>query len=96
MDVSPGWPVVGCLAILLAVTVAADRLGRIDLDRQAVLAGGRAVVQLTLVALVITAVVGSLWLSFLAVAVMFAMAVVTTTRRVGAPAAWPWAAAAMA
>ncbi|MHA3836493.1 ABC transporter permease [Terrabacter sp. AAH1] len=96
MDVSPGWPVVISLVILLAVTVVADRLGRIDLERQAVLAGGRAVVQLTLVALVITAVVGSLWLSFLAVAVMFAMAVVTTTRRVGAPGAWPWAAAAMA
>jgi putative ABC transport system permease protein len=53
-------------------------------------------VQLTLVALVITAVVGSLWLSFVAVGAMFATAVATTSKRVGAPGTWPWAAAAMA
>ncbi|GAA1969448.1 ABC transporter permease [Terrabacter lapilli] len=96
MDVSPSWPVVACLIILLAVTVAANRVGGLGLGRQSVLAGGRAVVQLTLVALVITAVVGSLWLSFLAVGAMFATAVATTSKRVGAPGTWPWAAAAMA
>ena len=96
MDISPGWPVALCLVILLVVTVVADRIGRIDLDRQSLVAGARAVVQLSLVALVITAVVGSIWLSFLAVGVMFATAVVTTSRRVDAPRAWPWAAAAMA
>ena len=96
MDVSPGWPVALALVVLLAVTVVAQRIGRIPLDRQAVVAGARAVVQLSLVALVITAVVGSIWLSLLAVGVMFATAVVTTARRVGAPGSWPWAAAAMA
>ena len=96
MDVSPGWPVALCLVILLAVTVVANRLGGIGLGRASVIAGARAVVQLSLVALVITAVVGSLWLSFVAVFVMFAMAVVTTSRRVDAPRTWPWAAAAMA
>ena len=96
MDVSPGWPVALALVVLLAVTVVAQRLGRIPLDRQAVVAGVRAVVQLSLVALVITAVVGSIWLSMLAVGVMFATAVLTTARRVGAPGSWPWAAVAMA
>ncbi|MBC9821484.1 ABC transporter permease [Terrabacter sp. MAHUQ-38] len=96
MDVSPGWPVGLCLVILLAITVVANRLGGIGLGRQSVVAGGRAILQLSLVALVITAVVGSLWLSFVAVVVMFAMAVATTSKRVGAPRMWPWAAAAMA
>ena len=96
MDVSPGWPVAIALVVLLVVTVVADRVGRIDLDRQVVVAGARAIGQLSLVALVITAVVGSIWLSLLAVGVMFTLAVATTTRRVEAPASWPWAAAAMA
>ncbi|WP_460627216.1 ABC transporter permease [Intrasporangium mesophilum] len=96
MDVSPGWPVAIALVLLLIVTVVADRLGRIPLDRQVVVAGLRAILQLSLVALVITAVVGSIWLSLLAVCVMFAMAVMTTARRVGAAGAWPWAAASMA
>jgi putative ABC transport system permease protein len=96
VDISPGWPVAVALVVLLAVSVVAHRLGRSGLERQAVLAGLRAIVQLSLVALVITAVVRSIWWSLLAVAAMFVMAVVTTTRRVGAPAAWPWAAAAMA
>ena len=96
MDISPGWPVAVALVVLLAVTVVANRLGRIDLDRDAVVAGLRAIVQLGLVALVITAVVRSIWLSLLAVGVMFATAAVTTARRVGAPRAWHWAAASMA
>ena len=96
MDISPGWPVAVALVVLLAVTVLANRLGRIDLDREAVVAGVRAIVQLGLVALVITAVVRSIWLSLLAVGVMFTTAAVTTARRLGAPRAWHWAAASMA
>ncbi|WP_404387857.1 ABC transporter permease [Humibacillus xanthopallidus] len=96
MDISPGWPVAVALVVLLAVTVLANRLGRIDLDREAAVAGVRAIVQLGLVALVITAVVRSIWLSLLAVGVMFTTAAVTTARRVGAPRAWHWAAASMA
>jgi putative ABC transport system permease protein len=96
VDISPGWPVAVALVVLLAVTVVANRLGRIDLDREAVVAGVRAIVQLGVVALVITAVVRSIWLSLLAVGVMFTTATVTTARRVGAPRAWHWAAAAMA
>jgi putative ABC transport system permease protein len=96
VDVSPGWSVALALVVLLTVTVVAQRAGRIPLDRQAVVAALRAVVQLSLVALVITVVVGSVWLSLLAVGGMFATAVLTTARRVGASASWPWAAVAMA
>ncbi|EWT01516.1 hypothetical protein N865_10245 [Intrasporangium oryzae NRRL B-24470] len=96
MNVSPGWPVAAALAVLLLVALVADRLGRLGLERQTALAGARAVVQLSLVALVITAVVGSIWLSLLAVVGMFATAVVTTSKRVDALPSWPWAAAAMA
>ena len=96
MSVSPGWPVYVCLAILMLVTVVANRASGIGLGRQSAIAGARAVVQLSLVALVITAVVRSIWLSLLAVCVMFTTATVTTARRVGAPRAWHWAAASMA
>ncbi|MCU1537227.1 MAG: transporter permease [Humibacillus sp.] len=96
MNISPGWPVALALVVLLAVTVVANRVGRIDLGRDSLVAGARAVVQLGLVALVITAVVGSVGLSLLAVAAMFSVAVVTTARRVGAPDRWVWAAVAMA
>lgn len=91
-----GWPVAIALVVLMVVTVGANRVSRIDLDRQALVAGVRAVVQLSLVALVITAVVGSIWLSLLAVGAMFATAVFTTSRRVEATRAWPWAALSMA
>lgn len=91
-----GWPVAIALVVLMAVTVVANRVSRVDLDRQALVAGVRAVVQLSLVALVITAVVGSVWLSLLAVGAMFATAVFTTSRRVEAAGAWPWAALSMA
>lgn len=91
-----GWPVAIALVVLMAVTVVANRVSRVDLDRQALVAGVRAVVQLSLVALVITAVVGSIWLSLLAVGAMFATAVFTTSRRVEAAGAWPWAALSMA
>jgi len=85
-----------CLAILMLVTVVANRARGVGLGRQSAVAGARAVVQLSLVALVITAVVGSLWWSVGAVGAMFATAVATTSKRVGAPGTWPWAAAAMA
>jgi putative ABC transport system permease protein len=96
VSVSPDWPVYVCLVVLMLVTVVANRVSGIGLGRQSAVAGARAVVQLGLVALVITAVVGSLWWSLVAVGAMFTTAVATTSKRVGAPGTWPWAAAAMA
>ena len=96
VDVSPGWPVASAIAALLLVTVAAYRIGRLPLARDAVVAGVRAILQLGLAALVITFVVRSIWLSLLAIAGMATMAVFTTCTRIEATGSWPWAALAMA
>lgn len=96
VTINPGWSVYVALAVLLAVTVGANQAARLGLGRDAVVAGVRAVVQLTLAAGIITFVVRSIWWSVVALLGMFVMAVLTTCRRVEAPGAWPWAAAAMA
>ncbi|MDV3221631.1 ABC transporter permease [Intrasporangium sp.] len=96
MTINPGWPVAVALVALLLVTVLANRAVRLGLGRQSVVAGVRAAAQLTIAAAIITAVIGSIWLSALALLGMFAMAVATTCRRIGSPRAWPWATAAMA
>src|SRR3954453_12358663 len=96
MSIDPGWPVVIALIVLLGVTVLAHRVAGYGLERASVVAAVRAVVQLGIVALLIRAVVDSIAFSWLLVAVMFAMGVLTTGRRVEALRAWPWAALAMA
>lgn len=96
MSINPGWPVGIALAVLLGVTLLAHRANRYGLERPVLVAALRALLQLGVAALVITAVVGSLALSSLLVVVMFAMGVLTTSRRVEAPGAWPYAAVAMA
>lgn len=96
VSISFGWPVVLALAVLLAVTVVADHLGRIPLAKDSVVAGARAILQLSVVALVITAVVDVLALSLLAVLAMFVLAAVTTSRRVEAPNALGWTMLALA
>jgi putative ABC transport system permease protein len=96
VSIDPGWPVASALAGLLAVALLAHRLAGYGLERPVVVAAARAVLQLGVAALVITAVVRSLVLSALLVLVMFTLGVLTTTRRVEAPSSWPAAATAMA
>jgi putative ABC transport system permease protein len=96
VTINPGWPVAVALVALLLVTVVANGAARLGLGRQSVVAGVRAAAQLTIAAAIITGVIGSIWLSVLALLGMFAMAVLTTCRRIGSPRAWPWATAAMA
>lgn len=84
------------LALLLGLALLAHRLSDYGLERPVVVAAGRALLQLTVAALVIAAVVRSLPASVALVCVMFAMGVLTTTRRVEAPHAWSAAAIAMA
>ena len=81
MTIEPGWPVALALAALLLLAVGAHRVGGYGLERSVVVAAARALVQLTLVALVIRAVVGDLRLSAGLVVVMFAVAVGTTAHR---------------
>ncbi|MBM6400434.1 ABC transporter permease [Phycicoccus sonneratiae] len=95
MTIDPGLPVALAVVLLLGVTVAMYLLGRLPRPASPVLSMARAIGQLGLAALVITTVVRSLALSVLLLCVMFTIAVVTTVRRVEAPAAWPWATLAM-
>lgn len=96
MPARPGVAVVVALVVLVALAVGASAAGRLRRERQIATAAVRAVVQLAVVALVITAVLRSLAWSFVFAAVMFSIAVATTARRVQAPRAWPWSALAMA
>lgn len=95
MTIDPGLPVALAVVALLAVTVAGYLAGRLPRPASPVLAMARAVGQLGVAALVITAVVRSLVLSVLLLCAMFGVAVLTTVRRVEAPRAWPWATVAM-
>ncbi|MGO4254984.1 ABC transporter permease [Marmoricola sp. RAF53] len=96
MSIEPGWPVAAALAVLLLLTLVAHRYAGYGLGRPALVASVRALVQLTVVALLIRAVVDDLALSFAFVALMFVIAVATTSRRIGAVPAWSWSALAMA
>ena len=95
VSIDPGWPVAIAVAALLLLTVAAYAVGRLPQPGQTVVAMARATGQLSLAAVIITSVVASLWRSVALLTVMFGIAVVTTTRRIGAPRAWPWATLAM-
>lgn len=97
MVVTWGWSlVVGC-AILLALPAALQWRAGTGLARPVVVAGVRAMVQLTLVALVIGFAVTRLWASLLVIVGMFVMAVLTSARRVGVERRTAvWVAVAMA
>ena len=96
MSIDPGWPVAIALAALLLIALTAHRINGYRLEGPVLVAAIRALVQLSVVALLIRLVIDDLALSWLLVAVMFSMGVLTTTLRVEAPRAWPWAAVAMA
>ncbi len=95
MTVNPGWPVAIAIGLLLVVTVVMYAVGSLPKPGSTLFAAARAIVQLSLAALIITAVIGSLALSVMLLLVMFSIAVVTTVRRIEARASWPWATVAM-
>lgn len=96
MSADPGLGVLAALGVLVALAIGASAFGRLRTGRSIGVAAVRAVLQLSLVALVITAVLGSVWWSLAFSLLMFAIAVVTTARRIGAAERALWAAAAMA
>ncbi|GAB3070529.1 ABC transporter permease [Pedococcus soli] len=96
VSIDPGWPVALALVVLLGIAVGAHRLNGYGLEKPALVAAARSIAQLGVAALLITSVVEHLWLSVLLVVVMFALGVLTTSRRVDAPGSWPAAATAMA
>jgi putative ABC transport system permease protein len=85
------------LLALAATAAVTSRLGHLGVAREQVTAALRAVVQLAVVAGLITAVVSSVLLSSVFVALMYAVATATSLRRLDAPAAHaPWVGAALA
>lgn len=96
MSVTTGPSLWLALATLLVIALLAQRVGRLPLGRASVTAALRAAVQLAIAAACIALAVRSLWLSALLVAVMLAMAVVTTSGRTSTRRAWPWVLLALA
>lgn len=82
--------------MLLLIALVAHRVADYQLGGAALVAAMRALVQLTVVALLIKLVIDDLALSLGFVVLMFAMAVLTTSRRTGATGAWGWAGLAIA
>lgn len=96
MTVHPGWPLALALVLLLALGVGASMWGRLGKQQQQVVAAVRAVIQLSIVSLVIVAALQHLLLAIGFVALMYGVGVATTARRTGVGRAWPWTALAMA
>jgi putative ABC transport system permease protein len=78
------------LAVLCAMAVVVAALNRLGTARADGVAVARAVGQLALVSLVLTAVLGRVVWSLAFAVVMLAVAVGTSARRIGAGRAWPW------
>ena len=95
MPEQPGLPLAVALIALLLLAVAASLVGGLRVERTVATAATRAVVQLALVSLIITAVLSSLVWSGVFAAFMFGVAVFTSAGRIGARRAWPWVAVAV-
>lgn len=92
----PGLALAIALVALLVLALAASWWGRLRLERNLATAALRAVIQLALVSLIITAVLGHLLGALGFVALMFTVAVVTSARRIEAARCWPWVTVALA
>lgn len=79
------WRLGVVLAVLVLVGVAASRLGRLEVGRDTVVASLRAVLQLAIISLVVTAALENLWGAALFAAVMLAVASWTAAGRMGVP-----------
>jgi putative ABC transport system permease protein len=96
MPGQPGPALAVALLVLLALAVTVSWLGGLHRERQLGSAALRATIQLIVVALVITAVLGHLVWSILFGVFMLAVATLTSSRRIEAPRAWPWVGVAIA
>lgn len=77
-----GWGLAAALLILVGLAVAANAVGSLGLTRNVAVAAVRAVLQLGAVSVIIVAVVRSLWLASGFVLIMFAVAALTSARRI--------------
>lgn len=90
-----GWALCTALVILLGLAVASARWGRLGLTRDLVVAALRATVQLIAVAAVIGVMLQRIWTSLLFAALMFSIAVWTSSGRVKARRDVLWVGAAI-
>ncbi|HLN77241.1 MAG TPA: ABC transporter permease [Nocardioidaceae bacterium] len=94
---APDWRLAVVLVALVAVAVTASYLGQLGVERQHLTAAARAVVQLAVVSLVITAALGSIWWSLAFALLMFAVATWTSSGRINVPRGQiPWVGLAIA
>lgn len=93
---TPGPGLIIALVILVALAITASLIGQLRQEKAIAVAAGRAVIQLALVSLIITAALSQLIWSAVFAAFMFAVAVFTSSRRIEVTRAWPWVALAMA
>ena len=95
--VTPDWRLAVVLVLLVVLAVSASLVGSLGVERTQVVAAVRAVVQLGVVSLVITGALASVWWSLAFVLLMFSVASVTSTGRIGTPRdQLPWVAFAIA
>lgn len=82
---APDWRLAAVLVALVLLGVVTSRIGGLGVERDHVTAAVRAVVQLTVVSLLLAAALQSVWWSLAVVLVMLVVAVGTSSRRVGVP-----------
>lgn len=94
---APDWRLAVVLVVLVAAAMTASYVGRLGVERDHLTAALRAVVQLAVVSLVITAALGSVWWSLAFALLMFAVATWTSGGRIDVPRRQlVWVAAAIA
>ena len=96
MPQQPGPALAVALVVLLVLALVASWVGRLHVGGRIATAATRAVLQLAVVSVVITAVLGSLAWSAVFAALMFSVAVFTSSDRIGSRRAWPWVAVSLA
>ncbi|MGZ4436389.1 MAG: ABC transporter permease [Nocardioidaceae bacterium] len=88
---APDWRLAVLLVLLVVIATVASYLGGLGVEREQVVAAVRAIVQLAVVSLVITAALASVGWSLAFVLLMFLVATWTSTGRIGTPRAQlPW------
>jgi putative ABC transport system permease protein len=92
VNVAIGWPLAGVLVLLTAVAAVAVGVGRLGPWRPVATAAVRAVGQLAAVSLVIVLVLRNGWLTAAFVVLMFAIATLTSARRIARSGYWAGAA----
>ena len=89
------WRLAVAVGVLTALAVAASWIGRLGTALPSVRAVARAILQLLVVALVVTAALEHVWSSLLFVAFMFGVATFTASGRVDARSSTHWIAASI-